>query len=166
MKRLDEKITEYFDRSELTELCFSLNINYDELGNRRSLMALELVQYCLRRGYLDLLIEKLQTYRPDVGWSQYIVPTKNGAKLAHLQEMFSKANRLMLLGQQSQIREATMLYRQIHEVDPYFHPSLEELLSRSKALAMMGLVPKPVVKSRNLSRIQEIIKKINNQNAG
>lgn len=66
---LAEKLIEYFDMGELKRLCFELSIDYEDIdGETKTLIVLELIGYCKRRGRLQELIERARRHRPHVSW--------------------------------------------------------------------------------------------------
>ena len=66
MQRL---LIEHFSLEEMRTLCFEMNITFEVLnGETRIEKALELVEYCQRRGLLDALILKCQEHRPHAAW--------------------------------------------------------------------------------------------------
>jgi hypothetical protein len=68
---LRDKLTRYFDKSELKALCFDLGVADDDLpGETRTELAQALVQHCHRRGRLPELIRRCQAERPHVDWRQ------------------------------------------------------------------------------------------------
>ncbi|MDA0244704.1 MAG: SUMF1/EgtB/PvdO family nonheme iron enzyme [Chloroflexi bacterium] len=66
-RRLYELLVARFSMSELKTLAFGLSINYENIGHKTlSEFALELVQYCQRRGRLGELMAQIQQECPDV----------------------------------------------------------------------------------------------------
>ena len=62
-------LNEYFSESEFRELCFDLEVPYDELGGRgKSEKVMELIGYLERRERLAELIELGQMLRPNANW--------------------------------------------------------------------------------------------------
>ncbi len=69
MQNLLRAIVAHYNREELKTLCFSLGINYDELGGEvLSAKARELLAYLDRRGRIPDLIATGKRLRPDVAW--------------------------------------------------------------------------------------------------
>lgn len=67
--QLRKQITEYFSKSELTDLCFVMGIQYENLhGETISEKARELITYCYRHGQLQALIHQCHQLRPHVTW--------------------------------------------------------------------------------------------------
>lgn len=60
-------LVERFNLSELKDLCFRLNIDYEQLeGDNKSDKARELITYCLRHGQIEDLLSACQALRPKV----------------------------------------------------------------------------------------------------
>ena len=60
-----DQIVDHFNLEELKDLCFDLNISYDNLpGDNLSSKARELVNLCNRHGRLPLLVNQCQRLRP------------------------------------------------------------------------------------------------------
>jgi hypothetical protein len=58
-------LVEGFNESELQDLCFELNVDYEELpGDTKSAKARELVKYATRHDTLNALIERVMASRP------------------------------------------------------------------------------------------------------
>lgn len=71
LQKLREKISNSFDLGELHDLCFDLEVEYENLGgSKRSEKSRELVEHCERHGQLTLLIERCQELRPSVNWQE------------------------------------------------------------------------------------------------
>ncbi len=69
MPNLREQLTTSFDKSELKNLCYDLNINHDELaGETLSDKAQSLITYCERRGRVPDLLTHCQQLRPNINW--------------------------------------------------------------------------------------------------
>ncbi len=69
MPVLREMIDAYFNESELADLCFGLNIDYQHLpGNNKWDIVRELIIYCNRRGRLRELIDACRVMRSHVSW--------------------------------------------------------------------------------------------------
>ncbi len=61
---LYDVLTQYFNSSELTDLAWDMNIDYEEIaGETKSAKARNLITYCQRRGRLDQLIAVVQSRR-------------------------------------------------------------------------------------------------------
>lgn len=68
---LYQKMVRHFDISELQNLCFELNVDYENLnGLNKSDKCRELITYLQRRGRLDDLIEICLRQRPNVVWRE------------------------------------------------------------------------------------------------
>ena len=66
---LHRGLTEHFNEEELRDLCFQLDIDYDDLpGVGKAGKARELITYHERRGTLLKLVEKCRQLRPNVEW--------------------------------------------------------------------------------------------------
>ncbi len=69
LRKLRLKVTKYFNESELRNLCFDMNIDYEDLdGNNKSDKARELIAYCERRKSIPKLVARLRKLRPRVSW--------------------------------------------------------------------------------------------------
>ena len=69
---LRRKIVEYFDDSDLRDLCFDMGIDYADLpGQSKKDKARELVDRCKRTSRVPDLVAQLQTLRPKVSWKYY-----------------------------------------------------------------------------------------------
>jgi len=69
LARLRQLLLEHFDDSELRDLCFDLNIEYDRLpGEGKGNKVRELVTYCARHGRVPELAEKCYELTPNVSW--------------------------------------------------------------------------------------------------
>lgn len=68
--KLSDQISEYFNAEELADLCYRLNIQYDNLaGSTVSAKARELTDYCRRHGRTDKLVATCRELRPHVLWA-------------------------------------------------------------------------------------------------
>ena len=66
---LPTKIAKYFTISELQDLCYRLDIDYEDLPGRTiSVKARELVMYGIRHGITNSLLGQLQKLRPNDEW--------------------------------------------------------------------------------------------------
>ena len=64
-------LQESFSYNELSDLCFTLNVDFEGLPHRSKRdFARELVTYCERRGNLQQLVDTCIQHRPNVLWSQ------------------------------------------------------------------------------------------------
>lgn len=70
---LGRQISENFNKEELQELCFEIDVDYEDLrGSGKSSKARELADYCRRLGKVPLLWEKLYAYRGHVDWAMVL----------------------------------------------------------------------------------------------
>jgi hypothetical protein len=68
-KRLRENIGAFLSESELSTLCFDMNIDYENLpGEGKEAKAREVIAYCERSGRLEELRENCREIRPNVQW--------------------------------------------------------------------------------------------------
>ena len=66
---LRKNLVEWFDDSELHDLCFDMGVDYEGLkGEAKSDKARELVAYCERRQIVPDLVAKCRELRPNVSW--------------------------------------------------------------------------------------------------
>lgn len=69
LRHLRDILTTYFNESELRDLCFDLNIDYDNIpGRGKADKARELIVYAQRHNILDELLLAGQRLRPSVNW--------------------------------------------------------------------------------------------------
>jgi len=66
--KLRGNLATHFDREELRNLCFDLNINYENLPERLDGMAREIVAYCARAGLMRELVAECRKLRPNFDW--------------------------------------------------------------------------------------------------
>jgi len=67
---LREKLDTYFNLGDLRSICFSLNIDYDNLaGDTKRAKAEALIKYTENRGQLNVLTRYLQELRPNLDWN-------------------------------------------------------------------------------------------------
>lgn len=80
-KILHELLIEFFNLNELQNLCFSLNIPFEDLsGDTLNEKSRELINYAYRRSRLQDLIEVAEKERPSVNWQSVMIPgTFSGA---------------------------------------------------------------------------------------
>ena len=105
---LQEKINEYFSKSEMKEkLCFPLGISWEDIpGETRGEKSLELVEYCDRRKRLDDLLGLCRKERPPGSWNevaqldQQMSPQIREDKLTFLCWVYikSRGNQLQTVG--------------------------------------------------------------------
>lgn len=78
-----EEMARSFSSSELSELAFSLNIDYEDLaGSNRRARARELITYNERRGQIDKLLAELSKMRDNIDWyavAAFERPEKSGS---------------------------------------------------------------------------------------
>ncbi|MCL4265031.1 MAG: hypothetical protein KJ069_17575 [Anaerolineae bacterium] len=68
-QQLRDTLNDYFNTDELIELCFTLGIDYENLGgDSKTEKILELIKYCERHGHTDDLINTIQRARPNIDW--------------------------------------------------------------------------------------------------
>ena len=66
---LRQNLVAAFNDSELRDLCFDMNVDYESLnGENKADKARELVAYCERRQSVPGLVAKCQELRPKVSW--------------------------------------------------------------------------------------------------
>lgn len=69
VQELQQKIEDHFDAGEVREICFKLDINYENLsGTIHKTKVIELVLYCKRRELLGKLINYCKLLRPNIEW--------------------------------------------------------------------------------------------------
>ncbi len=69
LAQLTDQIAAHYNLSEVEELCFELDINFENLeGTTLDDKTRELVLYCRRRQLLPGLLARLDQQRPDVSW--------------------------------------------------------------------------------------------------
>jgi hypothetical protein len=68
---LHQMLVAYFNDSELREICFTLQIDYESLaGQGKADKARELIEYVRRRGHINQLEMLVHQRRPHVSWEQ------------------------------------------------------------------------------------------------
>lgn len=66
---LRDQLVKYFNDNELNDLCFDLNIDYQNIpGQTKQDKARELITYCQRHHLLDDLTKRCQELRPQQSW--------------------------------------------------------------------------------------------------
>lgn len=67
--KLHKQLSSTFNRSELKALCFSLNIDYENLsGENKDDKARELILHCRRYNHTAELLERCRELRPALLW--------------------------------------------------------------------------------------------------
>lgn len=102
-------VSQYYDAGELKELCFNLEVEYDDLpaeGQGRRSHALELVKYLARREQVETLLAKLQIDRPEAY-------EKAGFQFEQLTQ-FTQQDKLVFLA------DATIKVTALHLHDHYY----------------------------------------------
>ncbi len=75
LQELHQKIENHFNESEVRELCFKLDINYENLsGTSHKTKVIELVLHCRRREMLAELTNFCKLHRPNIDW-QLVEPS-------------------------------------------------------------------------------------------
>lgn len=65
--RLKVALYTHFDLNELSELCFDLGINFENIpGNNKSTKVISLIEYTERHGTFDKLVTSVRALRQDV----------------------------------------------------------------------------------------------------
>lgn len=68
-KLLRDILIKHFGESELEDLCFELNVDYESLGGEgKAAKARELIEYMENRGRFDELVQKTRELRPTAPW--------------------------------------------------------------------------------------------------
>jgi hypothetical protein len=68
---LRQNVIEYFDESDLRDICFDMDIDYENLlGQSKRDKARELVAYCERSHRISELVQKCRELRPQVSWPE------------------------------------------------------------------------------------------------
>ncbi|MBK7914659.1 MAG: hypothetical protein IPJ94_00045 [Chloroflexi bacterium] len=69
-QQLRRILVNYFDASELKELCFDLDIDFEQIaGRHKGEKALELIALIVRNNRLEELSQLVQQYRPTLNWN-------------------------------------------------------------------------------------------------
>ncbi|MCP4428868.1 MAG: hypothetical protein GY803_30655 [Chloroflexi bacterium] len=67
--KLRKNLNDHFGVTDLQEICFDLNIDYEDLpGDDKRLKVMELIKHMNRRGHLQELIVMCQELRPNLSW--------------------------------------------------------------------------------------------------
>lgn len=78
VSQLRDQIADSFSINELKNLCFDLEIEYENLpGDTRLDVARELISYCNRRNILPALVQNCQKLRPNISWQISTINFKN-----------------------------------------------------------------------------------------
>lgn len=78
---LARDITDRFNIAEIKGLCFTLDIEFEDLvGDTLTEKAIELVKYCKRHGKIPKLIAVLREKRPNIDWNEYLPLTEGSEK--------------------------------------------------------------------------------------
>ena len=84
-KAIVQLLRNHFDESELRDLCFDLQINYEDLpGQSRRDKTRELVTFCQRRRQLPELVEACRQLRPNVSWPYVAFAPESQAEVGPL----------------------------------------------------------------------------------
>ena len=81
--QLRNLLNDHFNIPELRELCFNLDVDYEELeGPNKTSKVQDLISYLKRRNKLHFLIEEVKEQRPSVNWpdiysSEHEVPIED-----------------------------------------------------------------------------------------
>lgn len=116
LARLRDQLAKHFNLQELQDLCFDLDIQYDDLpGLTQGDKARGIIQYCQRHNRLDDLIKRCMKLRPNVSWEFYI--SSNGKEPAILiigsgtaEKVLHIEDEWINLGQKHLIRQHSELY--------------------------------------------------------
>jgi hypothetical protein len=80
--KLKDEIRNHFNLGELKELCFNLQIDYEDLpGEGKSDKARELVSYCQRHGLLMSLVKQCEALRPHIPWQSLLTDSPQPQQL-------------------------------------------------------------------------------------
>jgi hypothetical protein len=91
--QLRNQIAEYFNKGELRNLCFDLDIDYENLpGETLDDKARELIAYCYRHGQLQSLVQRCRQLRSFVSWADIQevtdLPRRSLDNFTNLQKIF------------------------------------------------------------------------------
>lgn len=97
LRKLLRALNDSFDMNELEELCFDLQIDFDNLpGNTKKQKAINLIQHFGRRNRINVLVVAFQECRPEVSIDEIALedddedPTENQITLPPLTEVQTK----------------------------------------------------------------------------
>ena len=77
-RKLLKLLTQYFNTNELMDLCFTLNIDFDDLpGASKESQVRELLQHLSRRGRIGELVRLCAQQRPHVSWTDDAEPAQD-----------------------------------------------------------------------------------------
>lgn len=77
--RIAQWIDETYSESELIELCYDINLDWEGIeGRSKGVKALQIVLHLARRGLLEVLISQLERERPNVPWYSALLGTGEG----------------------------------------------------------------------------------------
>lgn len=72
--KLRDELDTYFNEEDLINLCFDLNIEYENLpGTTHEGKCRELVKYCFRHAQMNDLVDRLKELRPNISWEVFEV---------------------------------------------------------------------------------------------
>jgi hypothetical protein len=139
LKQLRLILNEFFNSSELQNLCFDLGIDFDDLaGESKSDKARELIEYSLRYGFLAELVTACHERRPKAPWwEECPVETIDTANFVTLCAALRRIDRLIPLRNASIIGHG---YRGVSEeiiVQGYNSGSDDQLFSPVEDMAII-----------------------------
>ncbi len=123
LPQIAEFINAHFDLSEISDLCFKLGIDYENLpGSGKK--ANQLVLYCGRRQQLNNLVGQLEESRPFFKRAEFLTgfDPRNEKSTPDLEELASTARKDALLGR---YYDALQKYKKIQSIAP-FYPGLDK----------------------------------------
>ena len=92
-------LAEYFNSSELHNLCFDLDIKHESIaGDTIEDKARELITYCFRHGMLDALVNRCRELRSHVDWTEFVTSEVSTASpnVSQTQKVrFNTANKIV-----------------------------------------------------------------------
>ena len=113
-KDLRELMVGHFSLADIRQLCFDLDINYDELsGDRLSGKVIALIDFMSKRGQMAALLARLAEERPQVRWPARVEPAGDTLKPAEYLLSPTGGNEENPFGRTGKIRDpAAYLVRQ------------------------------------------------------
>lgn len=157
--KLHQRMVDAFTLDDLHLLCIDMGVDPELLGRiTKQAFVLNLLRYVQARGMHAELEKCLVESRPHIMWSDYFSTRDDGRRtVRELEEMYSEATRLLLMGKPHHVSQARLLYKRIQSIDPYFHPELDRMVAISdKSYDDAALDPAYIRDGRRHSKISLI----------
>lgn len=94
LANLRDQITASFNIDELKDLCFELQIDYEDLpGDSKRAKVRELIEYCQRHGLIPDLKQQVHSSRPELNFQEIDSPYEANADLEPMRKILSACYR-------------------------------------------------------------------------